>query len=130
MRSGEAVSINFAIGHVVRTFPVSDGAFDVATVIGFDGERLLVRFDLINGHQFPDEIWPRSDVEMFAFMGKNGMYELGDTVTVDGYEGKWIVEKFAQDPRSTETEWCAALLHKNGTRLLWPAHLIMKVDHG
>jgi len=123
------MSINFAIGHVVRTFPVADGAFDVATVVGFQDEKLIVHFDLINGKQFPDEIWSRFRVEMYAFMGKNGMYEIGDTVTVCGYEGTWTVEKFAQNPRSTETEWCAALLHESGNRLLWPAHLLTRVNH-
>ncbi|WP_407306538.1 hypothetical protein [Acinetobacter sp.] len=124
------MSVNFSIGHIVRTYPTTDDAFEAGEVVGFDGEKIVI-CEIINGYRFPDQVISRFKVEMFSFMGKNGMYEIDDIVTVYGYEGTWKVEKFAQNPRSTESEWCAALLHENGLRrLFWPAHLLMKDTNG
>jgi len=124
------MSINYSVGHVVRTFPdINDGSFFVYDVVAFDDEKLVVIDHALHtlGYRSPDDIVSRFKVEMYAFRGKNGLYEIGDTVTVYGYEGKWKVEKFAQNPRSTETEWCAAVVHEDGKRrLFWPAHLLMR----
>lgn len=126
------MSINFSVGHIVRTFPsVSDGSFNVGQIIGFEDHRLVVidyALKSVIGLDAPDMVWSRFKVEMYGMNGKNGFSHIGDKVTVYGYQGAWTVEKFGQNPRSTEGEWCACLVHEDGKRrLFWPAHQLMKV---
>ena len=126
------MSLNFTRGHIVRTFPaLIDGSFNVGIVVDFENDKLVVvdyAVSTVTTDLLEEEVWSRFKVEMYMFHGKNGLYAINDAVSVYGYEGTFTVEKFGQNPRSTEGEWCAALVHEDGKRRLFtPAHQLMKV---
>lgn len=53
-------------------------------------------------------------------------YKPHDKVAIDGFAGTWVIQAFNRDPRTTNGEWCAALVD-GARRLFWPAHNMKKV---